>query len=417
MGVPKRKNDISVYRTKELTERRQELLDSITESDTFLPDSILHDDLDMGMLEFVKENLKVISDGEQIPIIPKILTIQRWGEIKNNWSFADVDGNIKVPFIGIIRKPDVQPGTNPSIQRTIPDRRDFYYSTIKTWNGSQIGADVYKIPQPVAVDISFEVTIVCHKFRDLNRFNKMVLQKFSSRQSYTMVKGHYIPIVLDRIVDSSPIDSLDGRKFYVQNYELTMLGFLLDSDEFDVKPAISRMLVMTEFITSPNVVIRPIEPVNPHEGSVIIKTATYTAEGQSVFSVGESICQLFFVTVNGDIQELGVNYFHIGSTSKITFPTPPVVGSIIMILYSPCGHDKFYNVFGTPIFFETENFIYNGSTLTFNLTHKVDSIIYLVINGLVEILNSAYSVSIDGMSVTLLNTPVNPSSISICYAY
>jgi hypothetical protein len=411
MGVPKRKNDISVYRTKELTERRQELLDSITEADTFLPDSILHDDLDMGMLEFVKQNLKVISDGVQIPIIPKILTIQRWGEIKNDWTFSDVDGNVKIPFIGIIRKPDVQPGTNPSIQRTIPDRRDFYYSTVKTWNGTQVGADVYKIPQPVAVDISFEITIVCQKFRDLNRFNKMVLQKFSSRQSYTMVKGHYIPIVLDRIVDSSPIDSLDGRKFYIQNYELTMLGFLVDSEEFDVKPAISRMFIMTEFISTKNVIIKTLEK------TVTVKTATFTStEGQTIFSVGESIGKLFFVTINGVVQELGVDYYYITSTSRITFATSPLVGSTIMILYSPVGNDSFNNIFGTPIFFITENFTYSGS-MTFNLTHKVDSVIYLVINGLVEIQNSAYSVSVDGLSITMIDTPVIGSLVSICYAY
>lgn len=59
-----RKNNISVYTQKEILDRRQELLDRITKSDTFMPDPVLHDDLDMGMLEFVKTNLKVISNGE-----------------------------------------------------------------------------------------------------------------------------------------------------------------------------------------------------------------------------------------------------------------------------------------------------------------------------------------------------------------
>ena len=198
MSYPK-KNDIKVYIEKENVERRGELLDKITEADTFLPDSVLHDDLDLGMLEFVKENLKVVSDEEQIPIIPKILTVQRWGEISNNWTFADDDGNMKVPFIGVIRRPDVQPGSNPSLIRTIPDRMEFHYATVQTWDGTQSGADIYKIPQPVPVDIGFEVTIVCQKFRDLNRFNKVVLQKFASRQAYTTVKGHYVPIILESI--------------------------------------------------------------------------------------------------------------------------------------------------------------------------------------------------------------------------
>jgi hypothetical protein len=96
MGIPKRKNDIEIYKGKELTERRQQLLDRITKSDSYLPDSILHDDLDGGMLDFVKENLKVVSDGSQIPVIPKILTIQRWGEISNNWNFNNSTNDKKL---------------------------------------------------------------------------------------------------------------------------------------------------------------------------------------------------------------------------------------------------------------------------------------------------------------------------------
>ena len=152
MGIPKRKNNIEVYGNKEyyqgekILERRQELLDRITKADSYLPDSILHDDLDGGMLDFVKKNFKIVTDGEIIPVIPKIMTIQRWGEFTNNWQFTDDDGNIKLPFIALIRKPDAQPGTNPSIQRTIPDRSTFYYASVPTWNGTQMGADIYKMP-------------------------------------------------------------------------------------------------------------------------------------------------------------------------------------------------------------------------------------------------------------------------------
>lgn len=248
MAIPKRKNDISVYGQKNLTERRQELLDRITKNDTFLPESCYHEDLDLGMLEFVKNNFKVVSDGETIPIINKILTVQRWGEISVNWEFTDSSGVIKLPFIAVIRKPDVQPGTHPSVQRTIPDRYKIYYQTVPTWDGNSFGADVYKIPQPVAVDISYEVVIACTQIRDANRFNRSVMQKFSSRQAYTTIKGHYMPIILESNADSSPIDNVDGRKFYIQTYNFILLGLLIDSDEFEVKPAINRALLMTEVV-------------------------------------------------------------------------------------------------------------------------------------------------------------------------
>jgi hypothetical protein len=74
MGLPKRKNNIDVYGGKEyyqgkqVMDRRQGLLDRITKSDSYLPDSILHDDLDAGMLNFVKENFVIISDGENLAI-------------------------------------------------------------------------------------------------------------------------------------------------------------------------------------------------------------------------------------------------------------------------------------------------------------------------------------------------------------
>lgn len=413
MSLPK-KNDINVYRqvgtepsSKELLDRRQELLDRITKDDSYLPDPILHDDLDLGMLEFIKTNLKVVSDGTQIPIIPKILTVQRWGEISNNWTFSDEDGNMKVPFIGVIRKPDVQPGTNPTIQRTIPDRRDFHYATVKKWDGNQMGADVYKIPQPVPIDISYDVIIVCQKFRDLNKLNKIVLQKFSSRQAYTTVKGHYIPIVLERINDNSPIDSIENRRFYLQTYSFTMLGFLIDADEFEVKPAIARMITMFEFMDTKNY-SKKFE-----QKSIEVTTASFIANGtQTTFSVGENIGFLFFVSINGLVQQRNIDFYWITGTPRITFTSPPALGSNIMILYYAGRNNVFQNSFGEILLVENEYFTYEGS-LTFTVNHNIVDVIYVETNGLVEEEGSGYSFS--GDQVTYLYAPIIGSRIGITY--
>ena len=418
MGIPKRKNNIDVYggakesfQGKQVMERRQELLDRITKSDTYLPDSILHDDLDGGMLDFIKTNFVVVSDGAQIPIIPKILTIQRWGEFANNWEFSDDDGNVKVPFIAIIRKPDVQPGTNPVTQRTIPDRRTFHYASVPTWNGTQIGADIYKMPQPVAVDITFEVTIVCHKFRDLNKFNKIVLQKFSSRQAYTSVKGHYIPIVLEGIEDNSPVDTVDGRRFYIQNYKFVMLGILIDSEEFEVKPAISRFFLLNEFI-------------NQKQGSkkfinklIDVTIATFPADGiQTQFSVGESVGTLFNASVNGLVQERDGDYFHVSYTSKITFSEPPPEGSSISITYYKGRNSTIIDTYGTILQVSTEYFTYNGSTLELTLNNSINSIITVDINGLLQEEGSGFDITSD-QRITLGGAPVIGSRIGVTYLY
>jgi hypothetical protein len=250
MGFPEQiKKTLKLVPDKILSDRRQELLDYINKDGTYLPKSVLHADLDRGMLDFVKNELKITSEGKVVPMVDIILTTQNWAQFTETWSFVDTDFNAKPPFITVVRQPEVKYGTNPSVQYTIPNRKQFFYAMVPTWNGNQKGADVYTIPQPVPVDIMYNVKIVCNRMRELNQFNKVVLQKFSSKQAYTFIKGQYIPIVSTNISDESVMD-VDKRKYYIQNYDFTMLGYLIDEEEFQVKPAISRVLEVFEVDTS-----------------------------------------------------------------------------------------------------------------------------------------------------------------------
>lgn len=412
----KRKNDIEVYsditnRPGRILERRQELLDKITKSDTYLPDSILHDDLDKGMLNFVTNNFVVNSDGKKIPVIPKILTIQRWGEFTNNWEFSDDDGNITVPFITVVRKPDVQPGTNLSTHKTIPDRQNFYYAKIPTWDGFRKGADIYKIPQPVGVDITYEVSIVCNKFRDLNKLNKIVMQKFASRQAYTVVKGHYIPIILNSISDSSPLNSIDNRRFYLQTYNFTLLGLIIDKEEFEVKPAISRLLLTTELSTKIRIPKIPLS-----DDLINIVSVSFIADGtQTLFSVGEVIGMLFNVSINGLLQVKDVHYFHIAGTSRITFVNPPLEGSKVMIIYNR-NEQSIVNSIGKTLQIAKENFTYDGTNNILTLSNVIDSVIGLDYNGLLQEENVTYQIT-NTNQITLLSLPTVGTLIGITYVY
>ena len=417
MGIPKRKTSIEIYKNKEVSqgskilERRQELLDNITKSDSFLPDSVLHDDLDRGMLDYISEHFKVISDGKQIPIIEKILTIQRWGEFTNNWSFSDDDGNVKLPFIAVIRKPEVQFGTNPAVQRTIPERHQVYYATVPTWNGNQMGADVYKIPQPIPCDITYEVTMVCTKFRELNKLNKIVLQKFTSRQAYTTVKGHYIPIILEGVEDNTPMDTLDGRRFYMQTYKFIMLGFLIDSDEFEVKPAITRQFTMSEFLGSAKFSKKVINP------TLNIITSTIIADGNSTFyTIGETIGILFNVAINGILQEKDVNFLHMSGTSRITFLGTPLEGDVITITYYKGKSNIILDSFQNPLTVAREYIQYTGGTLYFTLEHNINTLISISTNGVLEIEESGYTIT-DRNVVMLNGTPVNGAFIEFLYIH
>jgi hypothetical protein len=246
MAFPKKiKKDLKLTPEKILMDRREELLEYIQEDGTYLPKSVLHADLDRGMLDFVRDDLEMVADGKTVNPIDIITTTQNWSQFTETWNFQDLDKNIKPPFIATVRQPDVKYGSNPSLQYTIPNRKQFYYAKVPTWDGQRKGMDIYKIPQPVPVDITYNIKIFCTKMRHLNEFNKLVLQKFSSRQSYTFVKGHYVPIILNNVSDESVLD-IEKRKYYIQNYEFLMMGFLIDEKEFEVLPAITRSFSLFE---------------------------------------------------------------------------------------------------------------------------------------------------------------------------
>ena len=246
MPFPKQvKPNIDLVPPKTLFARREQLSEFINKDGTYLPKSVLHADLDLGMLEFVKNSLKTTVSGKDVNVVDKIITNQRWSQFTETWNFVDPDFNVQLPFITVVRKPEVKYGTNPSTQYTIPVRKQFYYATVPTWNGNQKGFDVYTIPQPVPVDINYQVKIICNRMRELNTFNKNVLQTFSSRQAYTFIKGQYVPIIMNNLTDESVMD-IDKRQFYMQSYDFTMLGYLIDEEEFEVKPAVARVVELFE---------------------------------------------------------------------------------------------------------------------------------------------------------------------------
>ena len=191
MPLPNKiKKNIPLTSPKTLLSRREELVEKINKDGTYLPKSLLHADLDRGFLDFVKDELKLSIEGKTVPTIDIIVTTQNWAQFTETWDIQNLDKNVELPFITTVRVPEVKYGTNPSLLYTIPNRRQYFYAQVPTWDGNRHGMDIYKIPQPVPVDITYQVKILCNRMRELNKFNKIILEKFSSRQAYQVIKGH-----------------------------------------------------------------------------------------------------------------------------------------------------------------------------------------------------------------------------------
>lgn len=264
MPLPKQvKPTLPLVPQKTLYARREQLLEYINKDGTYLPKSVLHADLDRGMLDFVKNDLKVVTAGKVVPTVDTIITIQNWSQYLETWKFVDIDNNPSPPFITTVRQPEVKYGTNPALRWNIPNRKQFYYASVPTWNGNEQGMDIYTIPQPVPVDVTYSVKFICNRMRELNTLNKVVMQTFASRQAYTFIKGQYVPIILNNISDESQLN-IEQRKYYIQSYEFIMLGYLIDEEEFQVKPAIQRVAQVMELDTSSAGKKREIWPKSPN---------------------------------------------------------------------------------------------------------------------------------------------------------
>ena len=166
MGLPSKiKKHIPLTEPKTLLPRREELLEKINKDGTYLPKSLLHADLDRGFLDFVRDDLKVVVEGKTIPTVDILVTTQNWAQFTETWNFQNIDKNAEPPFITVVRTPEVKYGSNPALVYNIPNRKQYFYAQVPTWDGQRNGMDIYTIPQPVPVDITYSVKIICNRMR------------------------------------------------------------------------------------------------------------------------------------------------------------------------------------------------------------------------------------------------------------
>ena len=333
MALPSKiKKNLPLTSPKTLMGRRQELLEKINKDGTYLPKSLLHADLDRGFLDFVKNELRTVVEGKLVPTVDILITTQNWAQFTETWNFQNLDKNAEPPFIATVRNPEVKFGSNPALMYNIPNRKQYFYAQVPTWDGQRAGMDIYKIPQPVPVDITYSIKIICNRMRELNEFNRIVLEKFASRQAYANIKGHYIPIVMNDISDESVME-IEKRKYYIQSYGFTMLGFLIDENEFTVSPAVSRIFQVIEPDLKTKKTKNNRENIIPENklDNPITTTFSYSVSTIQQSKTFEYNCNLnYIVDTNVGDYDVFINDMYYGNTvQSIQLNTNDVVKIII----------------------------------------------------------------------------------------
>jgi hypothetical protein len=262
-----------------------------------LPRGVDFADLDNGFVDWVGKDLNVVVEGELVPV--SFLTAQRWSEFTRTWQNSDKYKNIKIPFISVVRNPDVQKGTNPEdFNIPLKDYR-IPYMTVPTWDGSKKGADVYLIPQPVKVDVTYTLRFFTYRMSELNVLNQKVLSTFAAAQSYVNIKGHYFPIMLESIGDESTVDDLDGKRYYVQTYELRMMAYILDEEKFEIRPGLERAILSYEVESKrPKVVTKFIKDESQNDKTINLIIQFLVGSPTTVTFVADSLANFVSIDVS-----------------------------------------------------------------------------------------------------------------------
>jgi hypothetical protein len=104
--------------------------------------------------------------------------------------------------------------------------------------------------------------------------------------------------------------SLESRKYYIQNYDFTMLGYLIDEEEFEVKPAIARVTQLMELTGTGNTK-REKYPKNPNE---FLESYLFIVGNDTLSDVVAYTANLSFATsTNVESYDVYINDYFFGT--------------------------------------------------------------------------------------------------------
>ena len=213
-------------------DRIEELMRQTDTKTKYLPRTIELEDLDQALFDYVnRDGMQLTIDNKLVPTF--YLDNDRWGEFSKTWKFMDNDKNVPTPYI-TVRRIDKQPGTRIGNKYRIPQPRKFRYMNVPILDNGEVIYLQFKIPEPVNVDLIYEVALFTKYRVDVNQYDEQVLRNFASRQEYLFIKGSPMPLHFEGFAEANPIENIDGDRFFVSKYALKILGFIQDEKEFEI---------------------------------------------------------------------------------------------------------------------------------------------------------------------------------------
>lgn len=233
--MKKNKNFLDIYHHSFGNERRREIFHEVLDRGAFLPKTVLYEDIDAAFKEWAKTSVKIVSDdGVEFPTMT-LFSSQRFSEYSQTWEYVDDNNNLLLNFKTITRENNPQKGEIHGSIWNIPG--DIFFTMKKNVvlddNGSE-SFIVMKMKMPTAVDVIYELSIFTNKYEKLNEFNTIINHLFNARQCYIAPNGHYMPMQLEEISDTTEY-SIDDRQFYGQTVKIRVKAYLITKDDYRIE--------------------------------------------------------------------------------------------------------------------------------------------------------------------------------------
>lgn len=240
MAYNKKKTDTKVIeKLNSPFEQTEQHLNDQFDKSLYLPKTVTISDIDNALFSIFNDgDFNIVVEDEElgnlkVPVF--YLTNERWGDFSKTWVLADQDKNIVPPFITITRLRNPKQGTYAGVKFNIPNRRMFTYVNVPTFENGKYGYDIYSVPQPTAIDLQYEINLYTRYTVDVNKFIEVFLKNFNSLQYYINVNSHNFRCICEEsFSDESTVDSLDGNRYYNPKQTITVLGYLLDENDYKV---------------------------------------------------------------------------------------------------------------------------------------------------------------------------------------
>lgn len=212
-------------------DRVEQLLYRTDHKSVYLPRTIDFIHLDTSIRDlFENGKLQLVLDGKKVPVF--YMENERWGEFSKTWKIMDGDNNVATPYI-TVRRVNKEKGTRVEKPR-VAQNKLFTYAEVPILDDGQLIKLLYKMPQPIDVDLTYEISLFSKYRVDVNELDKIIFREYASTQLYVDVNGRYFPTLLEGIEEADTIQDIDEDKLIVAKYNIKLLGSLQDEKEFKI---------------------------------------------------------------------------------------------------------------------------------------------------------------------------------------